>query len=64
MNPVILAVGEGLLFALDLYRRHANKPPEWLPTAADWAALQADVESQTAEKFKADARAALDASRN
>lgn len=57
MNPII-AAGLLELFKLgtSLWRQHANKPPEWQPTEADWAELQA-MAAKSAADYKAEAAA-------
>ena len=57
MSPALSATAQLLLLALEVYRNHANKPPEWTPTAADWAALKSEVQAATIEQLHADAAA-------
>lgn len=55
MNPTIaLAISQGVAALIEIWRQHANKPPEWTPTAADWDALLA-LNDKTAADYKAEA---------
>jgi hypothetical protein len=59
MPPSVYA--QALLLALEIYRNHANKPPEWTPTEADWQRLRGEVETATIDQLHAAARARKDA---
>jgi hypothetical protein len=50
-----------LLAALEIYKIHANKPPEWVPKPEDWRALTAEVELATIDKLHAEAKARREA---
>lgn len=51
MNPTLVIAAEVLRFALEIYRRHAGKPADWLPTPEDWQALEQDVRLHSAAHF-------------
>lgn len=55
MTPIIASIiAELFKLGTDLWRKHANKPPGWEPTDADWAELEAQS-SKTSEQYKAEA---------
>ncbi len=57
MNPLLAStIIEILKLGRDLWRQHADKSPDWEPSAADWDELQARA-GKTAEQYKNEARA-------
>jgi hypothetical protein len=55
MNPIIAAaISQALAALIEIWRAHANKPPEWQPTAEDWAALR-QANTKTAEDYEREA---------
>ena len=54
-------ISQSLLLLLDLYRNHYGLSPDWVPTADDWANFKSEVQTMTAQKFKDEAQARLDA---
>ena len=60
MNPASLAyIKLGLDALIKLWAIHANKPPGWEPSAADWAELRAQVMADTPEAMREEARKLL-----
>ncbi|KAF0176455.1 MAG: hypothetical protein FD161_2994 [Limisphaerales bacterium] len=61
MNPLVAPVIlEVLKLGTDLWRQHANKPADWVPTEADWEELRA-LAGKTAADYKAEAAKAAPA---
>lgn len=60
MNPTIaIAISQGIGALIEIWRQHANKPPEWTPSQSDWDALLV-INQKTAQQYKDEARVALD----
>ena len=60
MNPATaIAIAQGIAALIEIWRQHSNKPPEWIPTQADWEHLLA-LNEKTAQQYKDEAKAALD----
>lgn len=59
MNQLIaFAISQGIAALIEVWRVHANKPADWIPTQADLTALLA-LNEKTAEDYKREARQAL-----
>lgn len=59
MNPTIaLAISQGIAALIEIWRQQADKPADWTPSDADWAALLA-FNTKTASDYKAEAAARL-----
>ena len=52
MDPIIAGlILQGGKLVVDLWRAHANKPPEWNPGPDDWKALES-IAAKTAAEYK------------
>ena len=49
----------GLYALIELWARHENKPPGWVPTPEDWAKLRASVIADTPEAMLNEAKKRL-----
>lgn len=59
MNTIIAgAIVQGFAALTEIWRQHANKPPTWEPTDADWDELEAWA-NRTPQDIKDEAKQSL-----
>ena len=59
MTPTLSLIALGLDALIKLWATHTGKPADWEPTAQDWADLKAQVDAETPEAMKSEARKRL-----